>query len=97
MRYSRHLMIPGIGLEGQRKLKAASVLLVGVGGLGSAIALYLAAAGVGHIGLVDYDVVDSLIYQRQVIHSNLQVDIPKVDLSPPEDEGFKPLHTSEYV
>ncbi len=68
LRYSRHLLIPEIGLEGQRKLKAASVLIVGTGGLGSPAALYLAAAGVGHIGLVDYDVVDESNLQRQVVH-----------------------------
>ena len=69
LRYSRHLLIPEIGLEGQRKLKAGSVLIVGTGGLGSPAALYLAAAGLGHIGLVDYDVVDVSNLQRQVIHS----------------------------
>jgi sulfur-carrier protein adenylyltransferase/sulfurtransferase len=68
LRYSRHLLIPEIGLDGQRKLKAASVLIVGTGGLGSPAALYLAAAGVGHIGLVDYDVVDESNLQRQVVH-----------------------------
>ncbi len=68
MRYSRHLLIPEVGLEGQRKLKAASVLVIGTGGLGSPVALYLAAAGVGRIGLVDYDVVDFSNLQRQVIH-----------------------------
>jgi adenylyltransferase/sulfurtransferase len=67
-RYSRHLLIPEIGLEGQRKLKAASVLLIGTGGLGSPVALYLAAAGVGHIGVVDYDHVDESNLQRQIIH-----------------------------
>ena len=69
LRYSRHLLIPEIGLEGQQKLKASSVLIVGTGGLGSPAALYLAAAGVGHIGLVDYDVVDVSNLQRQVIHA----------------------------
>jgi len=68
LRYSRHLLIPEVGLEGQRKLKAASVLVIGTGGLGSPVALYLAAAGVGRIGLVDYDVVDASNLQRQVIH-----------------------------
>ena len=69
LRYSRHLLIPDVGLEGQQKLKNARVLLVGTGGLGSPVALYLAAAGVGCIGLVDYDVVDETNLQRQVIHS----------------------------
>jgi adenylyltransferase/sulfurtransferase len=67
-RYSRHLIMPEVGLGGQKKLKAASVLLIGTGGLGSPTALYLAAAGVGRIGLVDYDVVDESNLQRQVIH-----------------------------
>jgi molybdopterin/thiamine biosynthesis adenylyltransferase/rhodanese-related sulfurtransferase len=73
LRYSRHLLIPEVGLEGQRKLKAASVLVVGSGGLGSPIGLYLAAAGIGRIGIVDYDVVDSSNLQRQVLHSTDQV------------------------
>ncbi len=73
LRYSRHLLIPEVGLEGQRKLKAASVLLVGSGGLGSPIGLYLAAAGVGRIGIVDYDVVDASNLQRQVLHGTSRV------------------------
>ena len=80
-RYARHLNIPEIGTEGQRKLKAASILIVGIGGLGSAISLYLAAAGVGHIGLVDNDVVESNNLQRQVIHDTLHLGRPKVDLA----------------
>jgi molybdopterin/thiamine biosynthesis adenylyltransferase/rhodanese-related sulfurtransferase len=68
LRYSRHLLIPEVGLEGQRKLKSSSILVIGTGGLGSPVALYLAAAGVGRIGLVDYDVVDFSNLQRQVIH-----------------------------
>lgn len=79
LRYSRHLLIPEVGLEGQRRLKAASVLLVGTGGLGSPVALYLAAAGVGHIGIVDYDVVDASNLQRQVIHDTRQVGRLKVE------------------
>lgn len=98
LRYSRHLMIPGVGLEGQRKLKAASVLLVGVGGLGSSIALYLAAAGVGRIGLVDYDVVDTSNLQRQVIHSDLQIDIPKVDSARQRMLELNPfIHVDTYI
>jgi len=79
LRYSRHLLIPEVGLEGQRKLKAASVLLIGTGGLGSPSALYLAAAGVGRIGLVDYDVVDDSNLQRQVIHSTSGIGMLKVE------------------
>jgi len=79
LRYSRHLLIPEVGLEGQRKLKAASILVIGTGGLGSPVSLYLAAAGVGHIGLVDYDVVDSSNLQRQVIHGTASVGELKVE------------------
>jgi len=79
LRYSRHLLIPEVGLEGQRKLKAASVLVIGTGGLGSPTALYLAAAGVGRIGLVDYDVVDDSNLQRQVIHSTSGIGMLKVE------------------
>ena len=68
LRYSRHLIIPEVGIEGQQKLKAAKVLLIGAGGLGAPLGLYLAAAGVGRIGLVDFDVVDFTNLQRQVIH-----------------------------
>ncbi len=73
LRYSRHLIIPEVGLEGQRRLKAASVLVVGVGGLGSPVALYLAGAGIGRIGLVDYDLVEASNLQRQVIHDSGRV------------------------
>ncbi|HSF82720.1 MAG TPA: molybdopterin-synthase adenylyltransferase MoeB [Anaerolineales bacterium] len=79
LRYSRHLLIPEVGLEGQRKLKAASVLVVGTGGLGSPVAMYLAAAGVGRIGLVDYDVVDWSNLQRQIIHGISTIDQLKVE------------------
>jgi molybdopterin/thiamine biosynthesis adenylyltransferase/rhodanese-related sulfurtransferase len=79
LRYSRHLLVPEVGLEGQRKLKTASVLVVGTGGLGSPVALYLAAAGIGHIGLVDYDVVDRTNLQRQVIHGTSTVGQLKVN------------------
>ena len=67
-RYSRHLILPEVGMEGQQKLKAAKVLCVGTGGLGAPLALYLTAAGVGTIGLVDFDVVDESNLQRQIIH-----------------------------
>jgi len=78
-RYSRHLLIPDVGMEGQRKLKAASVLVVGTGGLGSPVSLYLAAAGVGRIGLVDYDVVDFSNLQRQIVHGESRLGDLKVE------------------
>jgi adenylyltransferase/sulfurtransferase len=78
-RYSRHLILPEIGLEGQKRLKAASVLCVGTGGLGSPLLLYLAAAGVGRIGIVDFDVVDHSNLQRQVIHGTSWVGKPKIE------------------
>ncbi len=77
-RYSRHLLLPEVGLEGQKRLKAASVLLIGAGGLGSPLGLYLAAAGVGRIGMVDYDVVDFSNLQRQVLHGTPDVGRPKL-------------------
>ena len=79
LRYSRHLIIPEVGKEGQRKLKAARVLLVGTGGLGSPLALYLAAAGVGTLGVVDFDVVDETNLQRQIIHGTSDVGRPKIE------------------
>lgn len=79
LRYSRHLLIPEVGLDGQKKLKASSALIIGTGGLGSPVALYLAAAGIGRIGLVDYDVVDSTNLQRQVIHGTGTVGKLKVE------------------
>lgn len=78
-RYSRHLILPEVGLEGQKKLKAASVLCVGTGGLGSPLLLYLAAAGIGRIGIVDFDVVDHSNLQRQVIHGTAWVGKPKIE------------------
>ncbi|MCL4869364.1 MAG: molybdopterin-synthase adenylyltransferase MoeB [Anaerolineae bacterium] len=78
-RYSRHLIMPEVGMAGQKKLKASSVLLIGAGGLGSPLAMYLAAAGVGRIGLVDYDVVDYTNLQRQIIHGTKDVGRPKLD------------------
>jgi len=78
-RYSRHLILPEVGMEGQRKLKAARVLCVGTGGLGSPLALYLAAAGIGTLGLVDFDVVDASNLQRQIIHSTKDIGRKKLD------------------
>src|SRR5262245_36412184 len=77
-RYSRHLIMPEVGVEGQKRLKAAKVLLIGAGGLGAPLGLYLAAAGVGRIGLVDFDVVDFSNLQRQVIHGTPDVGRPKL-------------------
>src|SRR6201996_5432723 len=78
-RYSRHLILPEVGMEGQQKLKAAKVLCVGTGGLGSPLALYLAAAGIGTLGLVDFDVVDASNLQRQIIHSTRDIGRKKLD------------------
>ena len=79
LRYSRHLIMPEVGMEGQLKLKAARVLCIGAGGLGSPLALYLGAAGVGTIGIVDFDVVDYTNLQRQIIHSTTDVGRKKLD------------------
>lgn len=79
LRYSRHLLIPEVGLEGQRKINAASVLVIGTGGLGSPVSLYLAAAGVGRIGLVDYDNVDESNLQRQIVHGTATLGKLKVE------------------
>lgn len=78
-RYARHLILPEVGMEGQRRLKAASVLCIGTGGLGSPLLLYLAAAGIGRIGIVDFDVVDFSNLQRQVIHGTSWVGKPKIE------------------
>jgi adenylyltransferase/sulfurtransferase len=78
-RYSRHLILPEVGLEGQKRLKAASVLCIGTGGLGAPLLLYLAAAGIGRIGIVDFDVVDTSNLQRQVIHGTSWVGKPKIE------------------
>jgi adenylyltransferase/sulfurtransferase len=104
LRYSRHLILPDVGVEGQRKLKAARVLLIGAGGLGSPAALYLAAAGVGSLGIVDFDVVDKTNLQRQVLHGTSTVGVPKLesarerirDLNPNvQVEGFETRLTAE--
>ncbi|NDJ21667.1 molybdopterin-synthase adenylyltransferase MoeB [Nostoc sp. B(2019)] len=78
-RYSRHLILPEVGMEGQKRLKAASVLCIGTGGLGAPLLLYLTAAGVGRIGIVDFDVVDTSNLQRQVIHGTSWVGKPKIE------------------
>ncbi|MDQ3139040.1 MAG: molybdopterin-synthase adenylyltransferase MoeB [Gemmatimonadota bacterium] len=79
LRYSRHLLLPEVGVEGQRKLKAARVLTIGAGGLGSPLSLYLAAAGVGTIGIVDFDVVDLTNLQRQIVHGTATLGRPKLE------------------
>jgi molybdopterin/thiamine biosynthesis adenylyltransferase/rhodanese-related sulfurtransferase len=90
-RYSRHLILPEVGMEGQQKLKAAKVLCVGTGGLGAPLALYLAAAGVGTIGLVDFDTVDASNLQRQIIHSTSTVGKLKVDSAEIMLKGLNPF------
>jgi molybdopterin/thiamine biosynthesis adenylyltransferase/rhodanese-related sulfurtransferase len=89
-RYSRHLLIPEVGVEGQQKLLEAKVLLLGAGGLGSPAALYLAAAGVGTLGIVDNDVVDLSNLQRQVIHTTDRIGVPKVDSAEETLRGINP-------
>ena len=90
LRYSRHLIIPEVGIEGQQKLKAAKVLLVGAGGLGAPLGLYLTAAGVGRIGMVDFDVVDFTNLQRQVIHSTADVGRKKLDSAADKMKAINP-------
>src|SRR5689334_3598282 len=90
LRYSRHLIIPEVGIEGQQKLKAAKVLLIGAGGLGAPLGLYLAAAGVGTLGLVDFDVVDFTNLQRQVIHATEDVGRKKLDSAATKMQAINP-------
>ena len=79
LRYSRQIMLPGLGIEGQERLRAASVLVVGLGGLGSPVAMYLAAAGIGRLVLADFDAVDLSNLQRQIIHTTDRIGRPKAD------------------
>jgi len=96
-RYSRHLILPEVGYEGQQKLKAAKVLCVGTGGLGAPLSLYLAAAGIGTLGLVDFDTVDASNLQRQVIHSTKTVGMLKVDSAEIMLKGLNPnLNVIKY-
>lgn len=90
-RFSRHLILPEVGLEGQKRLKAASILCVGTGGLGSPLLLYLAAAGVGRLGIVDADVVDSSNLQRQIIHGTSWVGKPKIESAKNRIHEINPL------
>ncbi len=94
LRYSRHLILPEVGMDGQTKLKDAKVLLVGTGGLGSPMALYLAAAGIGTIGLVDFDVVDRTNLQRQVIHGTKDIGRKKIDSA---EESLKDINPNVVV
>jgi adenylyltransferase/sulfurtransferase len=91
LRYSRHLIMPEVGMEGQQKLKAARVLCIGAGGLGSPLALYLAAAGVGTLGIVDFDVVDFTNLQRQIIHSTADVGRKKLDSAEEKLKAINPF------
>jgi adenylyltransferase/sulfurtransferase len=90
LRYSRHLIIPEVGVEGQKKLKAAKVLLIGTGGLGAPLGLYLTAAGIGRIGLVDFDVVDFTNLQRQVIHTTPDVGKKKIESAAEKMKAINP-------
>src|SRR5690349_13511734 len=94
LRYSRHLIMPEVGMEGQLKLKQAKVLTIGAGGLGSPLALYLAAAGVGKLGIVDFDVVDFTNLQRQIIHSTADVGRKKLDSA---EESIKSINPNVNV
>jgi len=89
-RYSRHLIMPEVGIEGQRKLKAASVLMVGTGGLGAPLGMYLAAAGVGRLGIVDFDIVDFSNLQRQIIHGTKDVGRRKIESARDRLEDINP-------
>src|SRR5476649_1517342 len=91
LRYSRHLIMPEVGMEGQLKLKAARVLCIGAGGLGSPLALYLAAAGVGTLGIVDFDVVDYTNLQRQIIHTTADVGRKKLDSAADKLKAINPF------
>ena len=90
VRYSRHLILPGVGTSGQRRLKQARVLLVGAGGLGSPVALYLAAAGIGHLGIIDNDVVDRTNLQRQILHGTRDIGRRKTESAADRVEELNP-------
>jgi adenylyltransferase/sulfurtransferase len=97
LRYSRHLILPDVGVDGQRKLKAGRILLIGAGGLGSPLALYLAAAGVGTLGLVDFDVVDVSNLQRQVLHGTKDIGRPKLESARERIHDVNPhVHVEPY-
>src|ERR1041385_3050001 len=90
LRYSRHLILPEVGVEGQLKLRHAKVLCIGAGGLGSPLALYLAAAGVGTLGIVDFDVVDRTNLQRQIIHGTQTLGVAKLESARERIEDLNP-------
>ncbi|GAC1445860.1 MAG: molybdopterin-synthase adenylyltransferase MoeB [Pyrinomonadaceae bacterium] len=90
-RYSRHLIMPEVGMEGQRKLKAARVLMIGTGGLGAPLGMYLAAAGIGHLGIVDFDVVDESNLQRQIVHGTKDIGRPKIESAKDRLVDINPL------
>src|ERR1019366_9890774 len=89
-RYSRHLILPEVGLAGQKKIKATSVLCIGAGGLGSPIAMYLAAAGIGKMGIVDFDTVDYSNLQRQILHTDADVGRSKAESAKETIRGINP-------
>src|SRR5579859_1991050 len=89
-RYSRHLILPEIGLEGQKKIRGTSVLCIGAGGLGSPIAMYLSAAGIGKLGIVDFDVVEFSNLQRQILHTTADVSRPKTQSARETIQGLNP-------
>ncbi len=96
-RYGRHITMPEVGIEGQKKLKASRVLIVGAGGLGSPVALYIAAAGVGQIGIVDFDTVDESNLQRQILHSTDDIGLPKVESARKRILALNPhVHVETY-
>ncbi len=95
LRYSRHLIIPEVGMEGQKKLKSGKVLMIGAGGLGSPLGMYLAAAGVGKLGIVDFDVVDKTNLQRQIMHSTQDVRRSKLDSARETLGGINPTNSIE--
>ena len=89
-RYARHISLPQIGVEGQKKISNSSILVIGAGGLGSPVLMYLAAAGVGRIGIMDYDEVDISNLQRQIIHSNSSIGVNKADSAKTRLEDLNP-------
>ena len=96
-RYSRHLIMPEVGMDGQRKLKAGSVLCIGAGGLGSPAAMYLAAAGIGRIGIVDFDVVDFSNLQRQLLHGTPDVGRSKLRVGEGPAQRAQPARAGRHL